>query len=106
MGNIRHIHLRVEEQLKKSQQLYKARNDQHKEDKKICVGDKVCLYLCKEGLQVASKKLKPLRYGPFEIIEKLNDNAFRMELPPYLQIRLVVNMENFKLFEPSMLDEE
>jgi hypothetical protein len=52
------------------------------------------------------KKLKPLRYGPFEIIEQVNENAFRLKLPPYMQINSVVNVENLKLFKPSMLDEE
>jgi hypothetical protein len=66
----------------------------------------VWLYLCKEQLQGETKKLKPLRYGPFEIIEQVNENAFRLKLPPYMQINSVVNVENLKLFEPSMLDEE
>jgi hypothetical protein len=106
VDNIRKIHLRVQEKLEKSQQLYKSRNDQHREDHKFCVGDKVWLYLSKERLQGAMKKLKPLRYGPFEIIEQVNENAFKLKLPPYMQINSVVNMEYLKLFEPSMLDEE
>jgi hypothetical protein len=48
VDKIRQIHLRVQEQLKKSQQLYKSRHDQHREDHKFCVGDKVWLYLSKE----------------------------------------------------------
>jgi hypothetical protein len=36
----------------------------------------------------------------------VNENAFRLKLPPYMQISLVVNVEYLKLFEPSMLDEE
>jgi hypothetical protein len=73
---------------------------------KFCFGDKVWLYLYKERLQGATKKLNPLRYGPFEIIEKVNENVFMIKLPPYMQIKLVVNMEYLKLFKPSMLDEE
>jgi hypothetical protein len=36
----------------------------------------------------------------------VNENAFRLKLPPYMQINLVVNVEYLKLFEPSMYDEE
>jgi hypothetical protein len=55
------------------------------------------------------KKLNPIRYGPFTILEKSGTNAFRLNIPPYVQIYLVVNVENLKLFEPLMImdqDEE
>jgi hypothetical protein len=39
------------------------------EDHKLHVGDKVWLYLNKEQLQGTTKKLNPLRYEPFDIIE-------------------------------------
>jgi hypothetical protein len=101
-----HIHVRVQEQLKKSQLLYKSKQNQYREDHKFHVGDKVWFYLCKEQLQGETKKLDPLRYGPFEIIEKVNESTFRIKLPSYMQIISVVNVENLKLFKPSMLDEE
>jgi hypothetical protein len=82
LHKIRQIHLRVHEQHEKSQQLYKSRHDQHWEDHKFFVGDKVWLYLCKELLQGSTKKLKPLRYGPFEIIEQVCGNTFKIKLPP------------------------
>ncbi|XP_059067282.1 uncharacterized protein LOC131858183 [Cryptomeria japonica] len=48
-----------------------------------------------------------MRYGPFEILEKISTNAFRLNLPPYMQIYSVVIVENQKLQEPLMiLDEE
>jgi hypothetical protein len=53
-----------------------------------------------------TKKLNPFRYGSFEIIEQVNENAFIMKLPTYMQINSMVNMENLNMFEPSMLDEE
>ena len=55
------------------------------------------------------KKLKPIHYGPFTILEKRSTNVFRLDLPPYVQIYSVVNVENLKLFEPPMImdkDEE
>jgi hypothetical protein len=84
MDKIKHIHLRVQEQLKKSQQLYKSKHDQHREDHKFFVGDKVWIYICKERLQGETKKIKPIRYGTFDIIEQVNENTFRMKLPPYM----------------------
>jgi hypothetical protein len=54
-------------------------------------------------------KLKPICYGPFTILEKSGTNAFHLDLPPYMHIYLVVNVDNLKLFEPPMImdhDEE
>jgi hypothetical protein len=45
-------------------------------------------------------------YGPFEVLEKVGDNSYRLSLPPYMCIYSVVNVENLKLYEPSMLDQE
>jgi hypothetical protein len=74
--------------------------------KSFKVGDRVWLQLNKERLQGPGKKIKALWYGPFEILEKVGDNAYRLSLPPYMCIYSVVNVENLKLYEPSMLDQE
>jgi hypothetical protein len=39
-------------------------------------------------------------------MEKVGDKAYRISLPPYMHIFLVVNVDNLKLYEPSMLDQE
>ncbi|XP_059076331.1 wall-associated receptor kinase-like 22 [Cryptomeria japonica] len=57
-------------------------------------------------MQGEGKNLKPIRYGPFEILEKIGTNAFRLNLPPYMQIYSVVNVENLKLYEPPMIFDE
>ncbi|KAH9288500.1 hypothetical protein KI387_032617 [Taxus chinensis] len=57
-------------------------------------------------MQGKAKKLKSLRYGPFEILEQVGKNAFRLDLSPYMRMYLVLNVENLHLFEPSMLDQE
>ena len=57
-------------------------------------------------LQGPGKKIKALRYGLFEILEKVCDNAYQLNLTPYMHIYSIVNVENLKLYEPSMLDQE
>jgi len=57
-------------------------------------------------MQGPGKKIKDIIYGPFEILEKVGDNSYRLILPPYICIYLVANVENLKLYEPSMLDQE
>jgi hypothetical protein len=78
-------------------------------DHQFQVGDRVCLHINKEILKGEGKKLKPIRYGPFIILEKRDTNDFRLDLPPYMWIYSVVNVEKLKMFEPPMImdhDEE
>jgi hypothetical protein len=70
------------------------------------VGDRVWLQLNKERLHGIGKKIKVMRYVPFEVLEKVGDNAYRLNLPPYMHIYSVVNVENLKLYEPSKLDQK
>ena len=60
-------------------------------------------YLNKENIHGSSQKIKDMRYGPFDILEKVGDNSYKHDLPPYLHIYSLVNGENLKLYEPSML---
>jgi hypothetical protein len=78
-------------------------------DHQFQVGDRVWLHISKELLKGEGNKLKPIRYGPFTILEKIDTNYFRLYIPPYMQIYSVVNVDKLKLFEPPMImdqDEE
>jgi hypothetical protein len=96
----------VQEQLEKSQAKYKARHDKHRVDHSFKVGDEVWLYISKERLKGEGKKLKLIRYGPFKIVDKIGNNAFCLDLPPYMQMYAVVNVENLKLYEPPLIDDQ
>ena len=80
------IHQAIEAQLEWSQAKYKARHDKHRIDHQFQVGDRVWLHISKERMQGEGRKLKPIRYGPFEILEKIGTNAFCLNLPSYMQI--------------------
>ena len=62
--------------MEKSQAKYKMRHDKHQMDHHFNVGDQICLYINKERLKGEGKKLKSIRYGPFNIVEEIGDNAF------------------------------
>ena len=36
-------------------------------------------------------------------MEKIGNNAFKLDLPPYMQIYFVVNVENLRLFKPPLI---
>ena len=50
--------------------------------------------------------MKPIRYGPFTILDKVGNNDFRLELPAYMQIYSIVNVEKLKLYESPMIVEQ
>lgn len=57
-------------------------------------------------MQEPTKKLKPIRYGPFEIVEQVSENAFKLNLLEYINIYSIMNVDHLKLYEPSMLIED
>jgi len=69
------------------------------------VGDQVWLYISKDRMQGEGKRLKPIRYAPFRILEKVGENAFHLELSAYMHIYSVVNENCLRLFEPSMIED-
>jgi hypothetical protein len=68
----------------------------------------VISYGCTWGKKMKGegKKLKLILYGAFKIIRKISDNSCQLDLPQYVKIYSVVNVENLKSFEPSMLDDD
>jgi hypothetical protein len=68
-------------------------------------GDRVWLHLDKKRFKGQHHKLLPIRYGPYTILEKIGENAYRLDLPPQLGIHNVINVNHLKLFEPPLLEE-
>ena len=71
---------------------------------KFQVGDKVWLHLQKERLTGAYWKLKPLRYGPYTITKVVGDNAFELNIPPFLGLHPVFNVDRLWPYFPQLLD--
>jgi len=69
------------------------------------VGDQVWLYISKDRMQGEGKKLKPISYGPFNILEKTGENDFHLDLPAYMHIYSVVNADFLRLFKPSLIED-
>jgi hypothetical protein len=100
------VHQAVQEQLEKCQAKFKAQHDKHRVDHHFQIGDKVWFAISKDRLKGEDKNLKPIRYGPFTILDKISTDAFYLDLPPYMQIYSIVNVENLKLYEPPMIVDE
>jgi hypothetical protein len=71
---------------------------------KFQVGDKVWLHLQKERLIGPHRKLRPLRYGLYTITKAMGDNAFELNIPPFLGLHPVFNVDLLRPYFPPLLD--
>jgi len=60
----------------------------------------------KERLQGEGKNLKSIHYSAFKIMKKIGNNAFKLDLPSYMKIYSVVNVENLRLYEPPLIEDQ
>ena len=73
--------LRLKDTLSKAQIRYARNYDSHHKDMKYNVGQFVWLSTENLNTNRPSKKFEDRRIGPFEIIERIGENAYRLKLP-------------------------
>jgi len=79
---IQHLHEQVKLRIEKSNASYQAQANKHKRKVVFQPGDLVWVHLRKERFPSKRKtKLMPRADGPFEILERVNDNAYKVNLP-------------------------
>ena len=52
------------------------------------------------------KKLKPIFYCPYIVLQYINDNGCHQYFPSFLDIHNIIYVNHLKLYEPSILEEE
>ena len=68
------------------------------------MGDKVWLHLQKERLIGPNQKLRPLHYGAYNITKAVGDNAFELNIRPFLGLHPVFNVDLLHPYFPPLLD--
>jgi hypothetical protein len=58
----------------------------------------------KERLIGSHCKLLPLRYGSYTITKAVGDNAFEVNIPPFLVLHAVFNVDHLRPYFPHLLD--
>jgi hypothetical protein len=49
-------------------------------------------------------KLHPLHYGPYTITKVMGDNSFELNIPPFLGLHPVFNVDLLRPYFPPLLD--
>jgi hypothetical protein len=79
------LHASTKENIEKMTEKYKLAGSQGRKVVKLEPGGLVWLHLRKNRFpDLRKSKLMPRAAGPFKILEKINDNAYKLELPPSL----------------------
>ena len=79
---IQELHTKVRERIEKTNEQAKQQANKHRKDAQFQLGDLVWIHLRKERFPSKRKsKLMPRSDGPFEVIEKIGPNAYKIDLP-------------------------
>lgn len=86
------LHEQVRERIKAVNEVYKQRSKNNK-PKLFNEGDLVWVHLRKERFPSKRKnKLMPRADGPFKVISKINDNAYKIDLPGEYGVHATFNI--------------
>ena len=97
---VRDLHSKVREQIERMTKLY-AENA-NKGHKRVVFepGDWVWVHMRKERFPDKRKsKLHPRGDGPFQVLERINDNAYKIDLPGEYNVSATFNVSDLSLFD-------
>ena len=93
------IHEQVCSNLETATAKYKSAVDIHHRDVQFEVGDLIWAVLTKERFKPGTyNKIKSRKIGPLEIVEKINNNAYRLKLLPHMKTADVFNVKHLVPF--------
>jgi translation initiation factor IF-1 len=98
------LHETTKLQIGKMNERYRIAISKGRKEVKLEPGDLVWVHLRKDRfLDLRKSKLMPRATGPFKVLKKINDNAYKLELPPEFGISPTFNISDLK---PYLDDED
>ena len=87
------LHETTKENLQRMNAKYKIAGDKGRKELKFEPGDLVWLHLRKERFpELHKSKLLPRTDGPFKVVERVNDNAYKLDLPVDFGVSPIFNV--------------
>ena len=90
---VKNMHKKVREQIKKKNKAYERLTNKRRKQVLFKSEDLVSIHLLKERFPNQRKsKMMPWADGPFRVLEKVNDNAYKLELPKAYYLSTTFNV--------------
>ncbi|GKA37501.1 RNA-directed DNA polymerase [Tanacetum coccineum] len=103
---IKELHRSVQEQIIRHNKQYKEHADKRRKQVLYREGDLVWIHLRKERFPAGHfGKLKPRGDGPFRVLKKINDNAYKIELPGHYNVSATFNVADLSPYKGDSDDE-
>nr|GEV96938.1 transposon Ty3-I Gag-Pol polyprotein [Tanacetum cinerariifolium] len=101
--DIKRLHQQVHAKITKSNELIKYRRDKNRKHILFQPGDIVWINLHKERFPSKRRsKMSPRSDGPFHILTKVNDNAYKVDLPGEYGVSATLNVADLQpYFDPE-----
>ena len=97
------IHDEVRKKLEQSNAKYKEAANKHRRVKTFHEGDLVWVYLKKERFPTGSyNKLKERKIRPCQILTKINDNAYKIDLSPNIRTHPTFNVRDLSEYHGEL----
>ena len=94
---VQELHKKIRAQIEKANERYQSQANKHRKQALFQPGDLVWIHLRKERFPSKRKsKLMPRAEGPFEVLEKINDNAYKIDLPGEYGVSSTFNVADLK----------
>jgi hypothetical protein len=91
------LHATTKENIERMNAKYKLVGDKGRKEIKFEPGDLVWLHLRKERFpELRKSKLLPRADGPFKVLERINNNAYKLELPADFEVSPTFNIADLK----------
>ncbi|KAH9667915.1 Endonuclease [Citrus sinensis] len=93
--SIKKMHEQVRDRILKQNEKYKKSTDKHRRHAKFQEGDLVWVHLRKDRFPPRKfAKLRPRADGPFKVLQRIGDNAYKIELPDGYGVSSTFNMSD------------
>jgi translation initiation factor IF-1 len=93
------LHETTKLHIEKMNEKYRIAASKGRKEVKLEPGDLVWVHLRKDRFPDWRKsKLMPRAAGPFKVLEKINDNAYKLELPPKIGVSPTFNISDLKTY--------
>ncbi|KAJ9548661.1 hypothetical protein OSB04_021204 [Centaurea solstitialis] len=102
VAQIQQLHAQVRDQIIKHNLQYQTRVNKHRRKVVFNEGDLVWIHLRKDRFpQGRYGKLHPRADGPFRVLKKIGDNAYKIDLPGHYNVSATFNVADLTPYTPD-----